>query len=70
MAKTTVEHKFDVNDDVLFPNGDELKEGSIDEIVFHLTSYANKNKITYCVNPRGRSSDTQVLREEENLIAA
>jgi hypothetical protein len=70
MAETTVEHRFDVNDEVVFPDGDELKEGSIDEIVFHLRSHGNKNSIKYRVHPIGRSSATQVLREEQDLIAA
>jgi hypothetical protein len=70
VSETTFEHKFSVNDDVLFPSGDELKEGSIDEIIFEKRSYGNKDRIRYRVHPRGHGSHSQSVRAEEDLIAA
>jgi hypothetical protein len=70
MSETTFEHKFSVNDDVLFPSGDELKEGSIDEIIFEKRSRGNKDRVKYRVNPRGHGARGQSVRAEEDLIAA
>lgn len=72
MKESSFEHKFGIGTDVLYPQDGSLKEGSIDEVVFHKQEIRGRGDLEYLIVPNTPTSSKRdgVLRDEDDVVAA
>jgi len=71
MAESTLEHKFQIYDNVHYAEDGELKKGEVVEISFRKTSSTEENKVEYLVIPqRAANKLAGKHRSEDNIMLA
>jgi hypothetical protein len=71
MAESTLEHKFQIYDNVHYAEGGDLKKGEIKEIRFRKTQSTEENKVEYLVIPEHAANKLAGKhRREDNIMLA